>query len=76
MNASLDTIAAGHKNFEFAHGFVVKDYTGIDARELQKVEPVVCVVNAEQLFEMISKSAIEKRKIAVYAIGPRVLDLS
>lgn len=52
------------------NGFVVKDYTGI----APDAEPVVMVLAAADVFEFIADAATNKRQVAIFPIGPPVIN--
>lgn len=54
------------------NGFVAKDYTGLGPDE----EPVITVLKAADIFDFIAYAAREGRKVAIYGIGPCVIDWS
>ena len=58
--------------FGECNGFVVKDWTGLKAEE----EPAVMVLKSSDIFDFIAQAAADKRKVAVYTIGPCVMDWS
>lgn len=69
---SLDNCELDRWRFTDINGFVVKDWTGIE----KGGEPAIMVLKPSDIFEFIASAAINKQKIAVYAIGPRLLDWS
>jgi hypothetical protein len=69
---SVDKIELNRWRFGETNGFVVKDYTGIE----KGGEPVCMVLKAADIFEFIADAGERKAKVAVYAIGPCVLDWS
>ena len=58
--------------FKETNGFVVKDWTGVE----RGGEPVCAVLKACDIFDYIADASERKAKIAVYAIGPCVIDWS
>lgn len=58
--------------FTDSNGFVVRDWTGVNPGE----EPVVMVLKSNDFINYIAEAARDNRKIAVYSIGPCVLDWS
>jgi hypothetical protein len=69
---SVDRLALKRWQFNETNGFVVKDYTGIKEGD----EPVVMVLKASDIFDYIAEASTRKAKIAIYAIGPCVIDWS
>lgn len=69
---SIDRQALSRWQFSETNGFVVKDYTGIKESD----EPVIMVLKACDIFEYIAEASTRKAKIAIYAIGPCVIDWS
>lgn len=69
---SVDRAALANWRFGETNGFVVKDWTGID----KNAEPVCMVLKAADIFEFIADASARKAKVAIYAIGPCVLDWS
>jgi hypothetical protein len=69
---SVDRIAMATWRFSDCNGFVVKDWTGLKPGD----EPAVMVLKSSDIFDFIGQAAADKRKIAVYAIGPCVIDWS
>lgn len=69
---SLDKAASYNWRFSETNGFVIKDYTGLNEGE----EPVIVVIKSADIFDFVADAAQEKKKVAVYAIGPCVLDWS
>jgi hypothetical protein len=55
-----------------ANGFIAKDYTGIAPGD----EPVCVVLKSADVFAYIADAQERKAKVAVYAIGPCVIDWS
>jgi len=68
----MDELKAGSWRLSEANGFVVRDYTNVAHDE----EPVVVVLKAEDLFRYLTDAIAQKREIAVYAIGAKLLDWS
>lgn len=54
------------------NGFVVKDWTGIKPGE----EPVCIVLNTAQIFDFLTEPATRQRQIAIFPVGPCVLNWS
>ena len=71
---SLDRAQLASWRFSETNGFVIKDYTGIDAASGQ--EPMIFVIKSSEIFEVMADAAAEQKKITVFAVGPCVLDLS
>jgi hypothetical protein len=71
---SLDRVALASWRFSETNGFVIKDYTGLEKGSGQ--EPVIFVVKASEVFEVMADAVENKKQIAIFAIGPCVLDLS
>lgn len=69
---SVDRLALQRWQFNETNGFVVKDYTGIKEGD----EPVVMVLKSSDIFEFIAEASSREAKIAIYAIGPCVIDWS
>lgn len=69
---SVDRVELNRWRFGETNGFVVKDWTGVD----KGGEPVCMVLKASDIFEFIADASERKAKVAVYAIGPCVLDWS
>lgn len=67
---SLDQAQLSRWQLKETNGFVVKDYTGVDLGG----EPVVMVLKAGDIFEYIADAAQRKAKVAIYAIGPCLID--
>lgn len=70
---SLDRAQLARWRFEENNGFVVKDYTSVTE---DGQEPMIMVVKSSDIFELLADAAAQQRKIAVYAIGPCILDQS
>ena len=69
---SVDRVELERWRFGETNGFVVKDWTGLE----RGGEPVCMVLKASDIFEFIADAKERQAKIAVYAIGPCVLDWS
>jgi hypothetical protein len=70
---SVDKIALNRWRFSETNGFVVKDYTSATK---DNPEPMVMVLKSTDIFEFIAEASEQKRKVAIYAIGPCVIDWS
>ena len=70
---SLDRIQLASWRFSETNGFVIKDYTGTEDSGL---EPAIMVFKSSDIFEVLTDAFENKKKIAVFAIGPCVLDIS
>ena len=69
---SLDFAQLAKWRFSETNGFVVKDFTGLEP----ETEPVIFVTKSSEIFEVMADAMAHQKKIAIYAIGPCVLDLS
>jgi len=69
---SVDRNSLAHWRFEANNGFVVKDYTGMAEGD----DPVVMVLKSKDIFDYIADAAQRKAKIAIYSVGPCVIDWS
>ena len=69
---SLDRAQLTAWRFSETNGFVVKDYTGLEPG----TEPVIFVTKSSEIFEVMADAMEHHKKIAIYAVGPCVLDLS
>ena len=69
---SVDKTELNRWRFGETNGFVVKDYTGI----AKDAEPVIMVLKSSDIFEFIADASVQKRKVAIYAIGPCIIDWS
>lgn len=58
--------------FSECNGFVVKDWTGLKPED----EPAILVLKSSDIFDFIATATEQKRKVAIYAIGPCVIDWS
>ena len=58
-----------------SNGFVVRDYTGLNAAD-PEAEPMVVVLKSSELWDYLADAAVQKRKISIYVIGERLLDWS
>ncbi len=58
--------------FGECNGFVVKDWTGLKPED----EPAIMVLKSSDIFDFIATATEQKRKVAIYAIGPCVIDWS
>jgi hypothetical protein len=67
---SVDRAALARWRFEETNGFVAKDYTSVEPGG----EPVMMVLKAADIFEFIADASARKAKVAIYAIGPCVMD--
>lgn len=74
MAATSTTDGAENARWKFGetNGFVVRDWTGVAVGG----EPVQLVLKAADIFDYIADASQRKAKIAVYAIGPCVIDWS
>lgn len=72
VQTSVDRIELNRWRFSETNGFVVKDWTGVD----KGGEPVCMVLKAADIFEFIADASERKAKVAIYSIGPCVLDWS
>ena len=72
VTTSVDRAELARWKFGETNGFVIRDWTGIE----KGGEPVTMVLKADDIFEFIAEASARKAKIAVYAIGPCVMDLS
>lgn len=70
---SLDRASLANWRFSETNGFVVKDFTGVSD---EAPDPLILVVKSHEIFEVLADANEQGRKIAVYAIGPCVLDQS
>lgn len=69
---SVDKAELNRWRFGETNGFVVRDWTGLE----KGAEPVVMVLKSSDIFEFIADAGERKAKVAIYAIGPCVLDWS
>jgi hypothetical protein len=76
IRTSLDRASLSKWKFSENNGFVVKDYTGLDPNSEEAQEPVILVLKSSDIFELLADAAAQGRKIAVYTIGPCILDQS
>ena len=72
VQTSVDRVELNRWRFSETNGFVVKDWTGIG----KGGEPVCMVLKAADIFEFIADASERKAKVAIYSIGPCVLDWS
>ena len=72
VQTSVDRVELNRWRFSETNGFVVKDWTGIE----KGGEPVCMVLKAADIFEFIADASERKAKVAIYSIGPCVLDWS
>ena len=72
VQTSVDRVELNRWRFSETNGFVVKDWTGVD----KGGEPVCMVLKAADIFEFIADASERKAKVAIYSIGPCVLDWS
>jgi len=71
---SVDKAELHRWRFSETNGFVVKDYTGIEKGSGQ--EPAVMVLKSSDIFEFVADASERKAKVAIFAIGPCVIDWS
>ena len=69
---SVDRVELNRWRFSETNGFVVKDWSGVE----KGGEPVCMVLKAADIFEFIADASERKAKVAIYSIGPCVLDWS
>lgn len=69
---SVDRVELNRWRFGETNGFVVKDWSGVP----KGGEPVCMVLKATDIFEFIADASERKAKVAIYAIGPCVIDWS
>jgi len=69
---SVDRVELNRWRFGETNGFVVKDWSGVE----KGGEPVCMVLKATDIFEFIADASERKAKVAIYAIGPCVIDWS
>jgi len=69
---SVDRVELNRWRFSETNGFVVKDWTGVE----KGGEPVCMVLKATDIFEFIADASERKAKVAIYSIGPCVIDWS
>jgi hypothetical protein len=69
---SVDKTELTRWRFGECNGFVVKDWTGLE----KGGEPACIVLKATDIFDFIADAATNQRKVAIYAIGPCVIDWS
>lgn len=67
---TFDQTEGARWKFGEANGFIVRDWTGVTPGG----EPVQLVLKASDIFAYIADAGQRKAKIAVYAIGPCVMD--
>jgi hypothetical protein len=72
QTTSVDRVELNRWRFGETNGFVVKDWSGVE----KGGEPVCMVLKAADIFEFIADASERKAKVAIYAIGPCVLDWS
>lgn len=72
VRTSVDRVELNRWRFGETNGFVVKDWTGVE----KGGEPVCMVLKAADIFEFIADASERKARVAIYAIGPCVLDWS
>ena len=65
-------IAAWREND--TNGFVVKDYTGVQDPATE--EPLIMTVKSCEIWDVLADANRHGKRISVYAIGPRILDLT
>lgn len=70
--ASKDRAELNRWRFAESNGFVIKDWTGVE----KGGEPVCMVLKSADIFEFIADASARQAQIAIYAIGPCVLDWS
>ena len=70
---SVDKLAMNSWRFSECNGFVVKDWTGLTDHNQ---EPACMVLKSADIFDFIATATEQKRKVAIYAIGPCVIDWS
>jgi len=69
---SVDRVELNRWRFSETNGFVVKDWSGVE----KGGEPVCMVLKATDIFEFIADASERKAKVAIYGIGPCVIDWS
>ena len=69
---TTDQAESDRWKFGEANGFAIRDWTGVPPGG----DPVVFVLKAADIFEFIADASQRKAKIAVYTIGPCILDWS
>lgn len=69
---SVDRTALASWRFSECNGFVVKDYTGVTKGQ----EPNIMVLKSSDIFDFIATATEQNREVAIYAIGPCVIDWS
>jgi len=72
VQTSVDRVELNRWRFSETNGFVVKDWSGVE----KGGEPVCMVLKAADIFEFIADASERKAKVAIYSIGPCVLDWS
>ena len=70
--SSLDRVSAANWKLNETNGFVIRDYTGCQKGD----EPVIIVLKTSQIFDYLQDACENHKKIAVYAIGQCLLDVS
>lgn len=70
--ATNDKAESARWQLQATNGFVVRDWTGVAPGG----DPVILVLKASDIFDYMADAAQRKAKIAVYGIGPCVLDWS
>lgn len=68
----MDRAVLAKWRFEETNGFVVKDYSSVKPGTAE--EPVVMVLKPADIFEFIADATKRQAKVAIYAIGPCVID--
>ena len=67
-----DKAESARWQLQATNGFVIRDWTGIAPGG----DPVILVLKATDIFDYMADAAQRKSKIAIYAIGPCLLDWS
>jgi len=72
VQTSVDRVELNRWRFSENNGFVVKDWSGVE----KGGEPVCMVLKSSDIFEFIAEASERKAKVAIYSIGPCVVDWS
>ena len=70
--STSDKAESARWQLQTTNGFVVRDWTGVAPGG----EPVILVLKASDIFDYMADASQRKAKIAVYTIGPCVIDWS